>query len=173
MKKNRLELEIKIARFFRIFDFVPVTQHVYHLSAGPFRHFFAILKPFDIIYRQLSFLVVNLTKKCDLKNRILTKFFEGKNLTFSDLMRISSDDAFSLILFNVLCEYLATSEDSSFSFLMCPSRPLTNSAISAGNICCFTGTGAAASLLVDSVAAAYPEPPRPGLVAVDTAGAKK
>ena len=87
-------------------------------------------------------------------------------------MRISSDDAFSLILFNVLCEYLATSEDSSFSFLMCPSRPLTNSAISAGNICCFTGTGAAASLLVDSVAAAYPEPPRPGLVDVETAGTK-
>ena len=77
-EKNWFDLEKNMARFFRIFDFVPVTQHVYHLSAGPFRHFFAILKPFDIIFRQLSFLVVNLTEKCDLKNRTFTKFFERK-----------------------------------------------------------------------------------------------
>jgi len=81
-------------------------------------------------------------------------------------MSSSSEFAFSLILLSCRCEYLATSDEISFSFLICASSPVTSTWISAGNICCLTGTGAVASLLLDSDWFEYPAPPRPGFVAV-------
>ena len=88
-------------------------------------------------------------------------------LTFNDLMTISSWSAFSLILVSSRCEYLATLFDSSFSFLINPSKLVTSSLTSFGSVCCLIGCLVWVSVFDESVwPVVNPLPPRPGLVVV-------